>query len=111
MTRLLRNVVVAVILPDHPACRGDRLACNLDAVGSHVGDQTDSLAADVDTLIEPLRDLHGALGGKTAFARRFLLQGGGGEGGPGMTLLGLRLDRGNREVGAFEEGLDRIRLV
>ena len=67
-------------------------AC-LHAVGSHVGDQADGLAADVDALVEPLRDLHGARWREAELARGLLLQGRGGEGRGGVALGRLRLDR------------------
>ena len=52
---------------------------HLHAVGAHVGDEADGLAADVDALVEPLGDLHGAGGGEAELARRLLLQRRGGE--------------------------------
>ena len=41
------------------ARRGDRLAAICHAVGSHIGDEADRLAADVDAFVEALRDAHG----------------------------------------------------
>ncbi|MGO7748688.1 topoisomerase DNA-binding C4 zinc finger domain-containing protein, partial [Rhizobium ruizarguesonis] len=40
---------------NYPECNYTR---HLHAVGSHIGDETDRLAADIDALIEPLGDLH-----------------------------------------------------
>ena len=53
---------------------GDGFLCYLHAVSAHVGDEADSLAANVDALIEPLRDAHGMGGGKAELAACLLLQ-------------------------------------
>ena len=58
----------------------DRLARHLHAVGPHVGDEADGLAADVDAFIELLRHAHRLLRAEAELARGFLLQGRGGEG-------------------------------
>ena len=71
----------------------DRLGRHLHAVGSHIGDQTRGLAADVHPFIELLRDLHGALGGKAEPAKSRLLQSRRGEGRAGVALGRLCLDR------------------
>ena len=47
---------------------------HLDAVGAHIGDEPDRLAADVDAFIEALGDLHGLGRGEAELARGFLLQ-------------------------------------
>ena len=70
----LGHVAVPEILADQGPTPADGLAGDLHAVGTHVSDEPHRLAADVDSLIEPLRHLHGALGGHPQFAGRFLLQ-------------------------------------
>ena len=52
------------------------------AVRPHVRDETDRslVLAQLDAFVEILRQAHGALGAKTEFFRRFLLQGGRSEG-------------------------------
>ena len=52
----------------------------LHAVGTHIGDEADRLAAEIDALIEPLGDAHGVAGAEAQLARGLLLQGRGGEG-------------------------------
>ena len=51
----------------------DRFARHLHAICSHVGDQTNSLAADTHTLIKVLRRLHGFASTKVELSRCFLL--------------------------------------
>ena len=58
--RLFRKIAVAEAGADLRARRIDGFTGHLYAVGSHIGDETHGLAADVDTLIELLRHLHGA---------------------------------------------------
>jgi hypothetical protein len=47
-----RHVALAELLDDGAARRVDRLGRHLHAVGTHIGDETDRLAADIDALIE-----------------------------------------------------------
>ena len=68
------------MIADHIAHLADCFRHHGDAVGPHIGDQTDGLAADIDALIEFLCRLHGARGGEAELARRFLLQRRRGEG-------------------------------
>ena len=49
-------------------------AVHRDAVGTHISDEADGFAADVDAFIKLLRDLHRALGAEAELARGFLLQ-------------------------------------
>src|SRR6185437_8318954 len=93
--RLVRPVVVAVLLLDQAARRGDRLARHGDAVGSHVGDETNRLAGDVDALIEALGDPHGPAGAEPELARGLLLEGRGGEGRRRVAPDLLPLDGGD----------------
>ena len=77
------DVVGAVVLADHAADGGDRFRVHVDAVGTHISDETDGLAADVDAFVEPLREPHGVRRREAELAARFLLQvevvnGGGG---------------------------------
>ena len=72
---------------------GDRLVGDLHAVGTHIGDEADGLAADVDAFVEALRDPHGVRRREAELAARFLLQRRGGEGRLRMALDRLRLDR------------------
>ena len=61
--------------------RGSRAGLVRDAQGvrSHVGDETDLGALDVDTFVQLLGHLHGAAGLEAEAAGRVLLQGGGDE--------------------------------
>ena len=72
------------------AARG-RLARDLDTVGTHIGDQANGTTADIDALVEPLGDVHGAPRPQSELARRLLLKGRGREGRPRVAraLLGL----------------------
>ena len=105
------HVSGAEILGDHSSRRFDRLGREVDAVGAHIGDEADRAFADVDALIEPLGDLHGARRREAELARGLLLQRRGGEGRVGVALDGLRLDRGHREFRRFERGLNSSRLL
>ena len=69
---------------DQAPTGGDRLVGHLHAVGAQVGDEADGLAADGHPFVEPLRHLHGAPCLHAELARRFLLQGRGGERRGGM---------------------------
>ena len=91
----------AEIRLDHAAHRADRFAGDLHAVGSHIGDEADGFAADVDAFVEPLRDAHGVGRRKTKLAARFLLQGRGGERRLRMSLDRLCLDRVDGEGRTF----------
>ncbi|MCY1293108.1 hypothetical protein D9M70_423560 [compost metagenome] len=73
-TRLFRQVAVAELVGNRLARGLDRFRRHLHAVGTHIGDQTDRLAADVDAFIELLRDLHGARCGEAEFGGGGLLQ-------------------------------------
>ena len=67
------HIVGTEFLADHTAAAGYSLVRHLYAVGPHIGDQTDRLAADIKTFIQALGNLHGALGAKAQLARGFLL--------------------------------------
>ena len=58
--RAVRQIPVAEILADIVADGEDGILAELYAVGTHIGDQADRLAAEINTLVELLRELHGA---------------------------------------------------
>ena len=97
-----RHIIRAVIGFDHTAGGGNRFGRDLHAVGAHIGNQTDGFAADVDALIEPLRDPHGVSGRKAELAACFLLQRRGCEGRLRMPLDRFRLDRTDGKCGGFQ---------
>src|SRR5690606_31870884 len=101
--RRLGKVLLAVALRDHAAQLVERLVRERDRVGAHVRDQTDRALADVDALIEALRDRHRLLRAEAELARRFLLQRRRRERRGRIPAALLLLDRGDRE------DADRIR--
>src|SRR6266849_5625355 len=94
--RLVRPVGFAVLLLDEAARRRDRLARHGDAIGPHIGDETDRFAGDVDALIEALGRTHRPAGAEAELARGLLLQRRGGKGrrrvAPDLLLLDRRDD-------------------
>ena len=104
LARRVRHIGVAVVLADHFARLRDRGAVDLHAVGSHIGNETGGLAADIDAFIEPLRDPHRMRRRKAELAAGFLLQGRGGEGRLRIAARRLGFDGRDREVG----GLNRL---
>ena len=82
-----------VLARDEAADGADRLRHDGHAVGSHVGDEADGLAADVDAFIEALGDLHRLLGREAELARGVHLQGRGGERRVRVALHALLVDR------------------
>src|SRR5690606_23095662 len=73
--RLLRQVLLAVAGLDELARVRLRLGRDAGRVGAHVGDETDrALAAELDALVELLRDAHRPLRAERQLARRLLLQ-------------------------------------
>ena len=94
----------AVALDDHIAQLGDRVLRQVHGVGTHVGDQTDGLAADVDTFIQLLRRAHRALGGEAELAVAVLLQRGRREWRAGRALALLLLDLGDLQAAARRFG-------
>ena len=86
--RLGRQVLLSVLGRDQVAHRLHRFLRDAEAVGSHVGDQSDRTGAvHVDALVELLGDLHGPLAGEPHADRRLLLQRAGLE--RGISLVGL----------------------
>ena len=104
------DVVGAVVLADHAADGGDRFRVHVDAVGPHIGDETDRLAADVDAFVEPLREPHGMRRREAELAAGFLLQRRGRERRRRIAPGRLRLDRGGLEDGGLERLLERLGL-
>src|SRR4029077_21032146 len=72
-----------LVLPVEP--RGDftdlahRIKRERHRVGAHVGDEPDAALADVQPLVQPLREAHGAARVEAELAGSLLLQRGGGE--------------------------------
>jgi hypothetical protein len=102
--------LLAVVRRDRAADRADRLRRHVHAVGTHIGDEADGLAADVDALIEPLRDAHRVRGREAELAARLLLHGRGGERGRRIALARFRFDRGDAELCGFQIALEMLRL-
>src|SRR6185437_5616170 len=96
-------VLGAVILLDEASRRGDRLVGEGDAVGPHIGDEADRLAADIDALVEPLRQAHRPAGAEAELARGFLLQGRGGEGRLRVAADLLALDLRDEVAGRLRD--------
>ena len=106
LARRFRHVGVTVILANDFARLRDGRIVDLHAVGSHIGDETGGLAADIDAFIEPLRDPHGVRRRKTEFAAGFLLQCRGGERRLRIAPRRPCLDAGNREAGRLDRFLE-----
>ena len=102
---VLGHIIGTVGFADETPRLADSLARNGDAVGPHIGDKPDRLAIDVDAFVQPLGDLHGALGGEIQFARGFLLHGRGGERRRRMAPGLLALDLGNGKRSALDTRL------
>ena len=110
LARRVRHIGVAVILADHLARLGDRRAVDLHAVGSHIGDETGGLAADVDALIQPLRDPHGMRRREAELAAGFLLQRRGGEGGLRIAARRLGFHGRHGEIRGLDRPLEIFRF-
>ena len=111
LARRAGHVAVAVFLADHPAGGLHGLWRHVDAVGSHIGDEADGLAADVDAFVQTLGDAHGLRRGEPQLARGLLLQGRGGEGRVGVALGGLGLDVRHREGGKLQVLLEGLGVL
>ena len=72
--RLVGQILGAEALRDDAADLGQRLVGERHGVGAHVADETDGAFADVDTLVQALRDGHRALRAEAELARSFLLE-------------------------------------
>jgi hypothetical protein len=104
--RLVGQSFLAVELHDHLAYLADRFLRQIQRVGAHVGDQADRTLADVDALVQLLRDAHGLLGAEAELAGGFLLQRRGRErrGRVAPALLAVDLEHGEL---AARAGLQR----
>ena len=110
-SRLLREVALAELPADRLAGALDCFRSHLHAVGAHIGDQADRLAADVETLVEALRHLHGAHRREAELRGRRLLQRRGREGRAGAAPGRLCLHGQRPEAGAFQHGADAVGLI
>ncbi len=108
LARRGRHVVFAVVGADDLAGRGDRLGRDVDAVGSHIGDEADGLAVELDAFIEPLREAHGVRRREAELAARLLLQGRGHERRIRVAPRGLGLDRSDGEGRALQIALELL---
>lgn len=70
---LFRHIFCTEAFADGVTGCVDCFRSDLHAVGTHIGDQTGSFAANIDAFIKPLCHLHGARGRKTELAGRCLL--------------------------------------
>ena len=102
-----RDVLGRIFFGDHRADRCDRFRRDRHAVRSHVGDEADRVAADVDALVQALGDLHRLLGGKSQLAGSIHLQRRGLERCVRVAFDGLLLDVGDFEVAVFDGRFDR----
>ncbi len=68
-----RHIVLAVILIDEVARGVNSFHRKRDAVGTHIGDEADRLAADVHAFIKALGDAHRARRAEAELAGGFLL--------------------------------------
>src|SRR5665811_1421255 len=97
-----RHVAVAVAAGDQFADGRDGLRHDLHAVRPHISNETFGFAAEIDTFIEALGELHGLARREAELARGLLLKRRGGEGRGRMAALRLALDIGDGETSAFE---------
>ena len=109
-TWLTRQIGCAIRSLDQVAAGVDGLVGHGHAVGSHIGDQADRLAADVDAFIKALRDLHGALGAEVQLARGFLLQSRRGERRRRIASRLLALNVGDGKGAGFDGFLGALGL-
>ena len=86
------DVSVAELNADDLAQLGDGIAAKRRAVGSHIGDQADSLAANRDPLVQLLGQAHGVATAKAQLACGFLLEGRGAERRRGIAACALLLN-------------------
>ena len=81
---------------------------DLHAVGSHIGNEPDRLAADVDAFVQALGHLHGLARREAELARGLLLQRRGRERRVRIAPHGLLLHRRDAEVALLDSRLDRV---
>ncbi len=104
-TCLFRQVTFTELFADGASRRIDRFRRHLHAVRTHIGDQTDGLAANVDALVKLLRDLHSARGREAEFGGGGLLQRGSGKGRCRVALDRFCLDAFDDIAGTFQQRL------
>jgi hypothetical protein len=75
IARRFGHILPAVVRCDVRADRADRFRRHEHAVGTHIGNETDRLAADVDAFVQALRDAHGVSRRKAELAACLLLHG------------------------------------
>ena len=101
----------AVAAADKARRRGGRLVREAQRVGTHVGDQTgQAVFAQLDALVQLLRNAHGAARGHVELAAGLLLQGRGDERRRGAALFLAALDLAHDKRLAGHSGDDRLRL-
>ena len=86
------RILRAVALPDDFARLTHRDPGDGGRIGAHVGDESALAAGGCDTLVQPLRDGHRALGAEAQTSTGLLLQRGGRERRCGRSLLGAGAD-------------------
>ena len=101
-------VIAAILGRDHIADLRDGFGNDLHAVSTHVGDETDRLAADIDTLVQALCNVHRLLGREAEFARRIHLQRRGCEWRIGIALGRFLIDAGDAEIAFLNRRLDGV---
>ncbi len=111
--RLFGHIFLAIPLQNNLAGFVLRFFCHIHAVGSHIGNQPDGafLAANLDSLVEPLRQHHRLFCAKAKFAPGFLLQGAGGKGRCGVAAGVLARYLLHRIVGVLQVGHNCLCLL
>ena len=108
---LLGQVLGAIAGADQLAHLGQRILRNFDRVGAHIGNQANrAFLAQLDALVEPLRQHHRALGGVAQAVVGRLLQLRGGEGWRGVAALFFLRDRGHLPAGRLDRSDDLLRF-
>ena len=110
--RLRGQEALAVPRADELARLGDGVGAHAHRVGTHVRDETDETAVllEVDAFVQPLRDVHRALGTEAQIARRVLLELARRVRGGRVALLFALRDADHLVLRGFEVGADRRRL-
>ena len=98
--RFLGDLGRAVEPRGHRADLVHRFRRERHRVGAHVGDETDAALADVLSLVELLRETHGAAGVEAELAGRLLLERRGGEGRGRVAPALLAVDRNDPQLPA-----------
>src|SRR5207244_3784162 len=98
--RLLRDLLLTVKPRGHFADLLHRFRGERHRVGAHVGDEADAAFAQILTLVQLLRESHGAPGVEAELAGRLLLQRRGGEGRGRIAAALLAIDREHAQLAA-----------